>query len=81
MKNQTNTGETLPAMKAAEVLGTTHLRILILIREGLLKGSQDGRKWVVTRDSLDFFLKHGGALRSESTCLNSCGKSPCSGHE
>jgi hypothetical protein len=80
MKDRTDTGETVPVIKAAEVLGTTHLRILMLIKEGVLNGGQDGREWFVTRDSLDCFRKHGGDVRAKSTCLSSCGGSSCSGH-
>ncbi|MGD0843171.1 MAG: hypothetical protein ABSA06_02250 [Geobacteraceae bacterium] len=80
MKERTDTGETVPVTEAAELLGTTHLRILMLIKEGVLKGGQDGSEWFVTRDSLDCFRKHGGDVRAESTCRSSCGGGSCGGH-
>jgi hypothetical protein len=80
MKEQTDTGETVPVIEAAEVLGTTHLRILMLIKEGVLKGGQDGSEWFVTRDSLDCFSKHGGDVQAKSTCRSSCGGGSCDGH-
>jgi len=42
MGELTDNGDTVPVTEAAEVLGTTHLRILMLIKEGALKGGQDG---------------------------------------
>ena len=80
MKERTDRGETVPVMEAAEVLGTTHLRILMLIKEGVLKSGQDGTEWFVTRDSLDCFRKHGGYVRAESTCRSSCGGGSCGDH-
>jgi len=80
MKERTDRGETVPAMEAAELLGTTHLRILMLIKEGVLKGGQDGGEWFVTHDSLDCFRKHGGDVRTVSTCRSSCGGGSCGGH-
>ena len=80
LKEQTGTEETVPIMEAAEELGTTHLRILMLIKEGVLKGDQDGSEWFVTRDSLDCFRKHGGDVQAKSTCRSSCGGGSCGGH-
>ena len=80
MEKRTDTGETVPVMEAAEVLGTTHLRILMLIKEGVLKGGQDGSEWFVTRDSLDCFSKHGGDVQAKSTCRSSCGGGSCGSH-
>jgi hypothetical protein len=80
MEERTDTEETVPVMEAAEALGTTHLRILMLIKEGALKGGQDGGEWFVTRDSLDCFSKHGGDVQAKSTCRSACGGGSCGGH-
>ena len=80
MNESGDTGENVSVMKAAEVLDTTHLRILMLIRQGDLKGGQDGVGWFVNRESLECFRKHGGAVRAGSSCRSSCGGGGCGGH-
>ncbi len=72
-------GEYLPVSEAAEEFGTTHLGILMLIKEGALKGTQEGEEWLVTRESLDCFRKHGGDLRVQARCRTSCGGN-CGSH-
>lgn len=79
MKEKIDTGEYLPVTEAAEQLGTTHLRILMLIKEGTLKGRQEGEEWLVTRESLDCFQKHGGDLQVQAKCRTSCGGN-CGNH-
>lgn len=72
MKEKIDTGEFLSVMEAAAELGTTHLRILMLIKEGALKGIMEGNDWFVTSDSIDCFRKHGGDVRAQTTCRSSC---------
>jgi excisionase family DNA binding protein len=79
MEKKIDTEEYLSVTEAAEQLGTTHLRILVLIKEGALKGSQEGDKWFITRESLDCFQKHGGDLRVQAGCRTSCGGN-CGSH-
>ena len=79
MEEQIDKTETVPIMEAAEELGTTHLRILMLIKEGVLKGEQDGNEWFVSRESIDCFRKHGGDVRVQTKCRTSCGGS-CGSH-
>jgi len=79
MEEISGTEEYLPVSEAAEELGSTHLRILMLIREGALKGKQEGDEWLVTRESLDCFQKHGGDLRVQAGCRTSCGGN-CGSH-
>jgi hypothetical protein len=81
MEERIDTEKTVPLMEAAEELGTTHLRILMLIKEGVLKGSQEGDEWFVTRESLDCFRKHGGDVRAQTTCRKHCGEGSCGGHQ
>lgn len=42
MEDGINTKEAIPVMEAAEELGTTHLRILMLIKGGLWKEVRKG---------------------------------------
>jgi len=81
MEERIDTEITVPLMEAAEELGTTHLRILMLIKEGVLNGSQEGDEWFVTRESLDCFRKHGGDVRAQTTCRKHCGGGSCGGHQ
>jgi hypothetical protein len=81
MEERIDTEITVPLMEAAEELGTTHLRILMLIKEGDLKGSQEGDEWFVTRESLDCFRKHGGDVQAKTTCRKHCGGGSCGGHQ
>jgi hypothetical protein len=52
MEDNTSKKEAIPVMEAAEELGTTHLRILMLIKENALEGKQEG---VVLTGFLDCF--------------------------
>ena len=80
MEDAISKTEAIPVLEAAEELGTTHLRILMLIKEGVLQGSQEGGEWFVTRASIDCFRSHGGDIRARSTCKSSCGGGSCGGH-
>ena len=79
MNKEIGTEEFLSVMEAAAELGTTHLRILMLIKDGVLKGIMEGNDWFVTRDSIDCFSKHGGDVRAHMTCRASCGGN-CGNH-
>ncbi len=80
MEERIDKRETVPVMEAAEELGTTHLRILMLIKEGVLKGGQEAGEWFVIRDSLDCFRAHGGDVKAQIKCRTSCGGGSCGGH-
>ncbi len=79
MEEKIGTEGYLPISDAAEELGTTHLRVLMLIKEGALQGKQEGEDWLVTRESVDCFRKHGGDLRVQAACRTSCGGN-CGNH-
>lgn len=78
MKNSGTVAQVSAEAAAAE-LGTTHLRILMLVKEGVLQGVQEGGAWFVSRASLDCFKAHGGDAQGRRTCRTSCGGS-CGGH-
>jgi len=73
------TVEKVSAAIAATELGTTHLRVLMLIKEGILEGVQQGGDWFVSRESLDCFRAHGGDAQAQRTCRTACGGS-CASH-
>ena len=80
MAERIDTGKGVPLMEAAVQLGTTHLRILMLIKEGALKGTEEGGEWFVTSESIDCFRKHGGDVRAQVTCRKHCGGGGCGSH-
>lgn len=69
----------ISAIEAAALLGTTRLRIMMLIKEGMLKGAEEGGEWFVDRESLDCFNARGGDATARRTCRTSCGGN-CGGH-
>lgn len=73
------TTETISSMEAAQELETTHLRILMLIKEGILDGAQEGAEWYVTRTSIDSFRSHDGDVRASVKCSTACGGN-CANH-
>jgi excisionase family DNA binding protein len=81
MGKRINLNEGLSVMEAAAELGTTRLRILMLIKEGALEGIMEGDEWLVTRSSLDCFRIHGGEVKAKTTCRHTCGGGSCVGHD
>ncbi len=79
MEEQIKKKEAVPVTAAAVELGTTRLRILTLVKEGALKGWQEGGEWFVTRESIDCFRAHGKDVGMQNRCRTSCGGS-CGGH-
>lgn len=76
---KTTTSETISSREAARELETTHLRILMLIKEGILHGAQEGTEWYLTRSSIDSFRCHGGDVRASVKCHTACGGN-CANH-
>jgi len=65
--------EMVSAPKAAAMLGTTRLRVLMLIKEGMLEGTQEGGEWFVDRASLERFEGNGSDATAQRSCRTSCG--------
>jgi hypothetical protein len=76
---QIDVRERISATEAAEELETTHLRVLMLIKEGALDGIQAGEEWFITRKSLECFQSHGGNAQAQITCRTACGGN-CGNH-
>jgi len=62
---------------AAEELSTTGLRLLMLIREGVLKGVEQGGTWQITRASLDLLKQTGLTPPEQKGCAASCKAASC----
>lgn len=63
---------------AARELGTTPLRLLMLVKQGSLAGEMVDGEWFVPRPAIERFTAAGGDRRSDLACKASCGKSSCS---
>ena len=50
----------IPIAAAAEELKTTHPRILLLIRQNVMKGCQVDGEWYVEKSTLGCFRSHDG---------------------
>ncbi|AJE04802.1 hypothetical protein GPICK_03825 [Geobacter pickeringii] len=63
---------------AARELGTTPLRLLMLVKQGILAGEMVEGEWFVLRPAIERFTAAGGDRRADLACKASCGKSACS---
>jgi hypothetical protein len=65
---------------AAEELSTTGLRLLMLLREGTLKGLHHQGVWMITRESLEHLKQTGLSAPTKKGCASSCQASTCGCH-
>ena len=49
----------VPLEDAAEELSTTGLRLLMLLREGVLTGTEESGVWMITRESIERLKRVG----------------------
>lgn len=66
--------------QAASELGTTRLRLLMLIREGTLTASESDGAWYITREVLEQLKSSGIALLEQKACPSSCPATGCGRH-
>lgn len=62
---------------AAEELSTTGLRLLMLLREGVLQGVEHDGTWQITRDSLERLRCTGLTPPEQKGCAATCKASGC----
>ena len=67
----------VPIMEAAQELNTTHLKLLMLVKQGGLKGEMVDGEWFIERDSLECCKVHGADIKVESGCATYCKASSC----
>jgi len=74
-------GAMVSAAEAAGELGTTHLKVLMLLKGGVLEGCEDEGEWYVTRESLEAFKIRGESEpHSPGGCAGDCpGRPVCGG--
>ena len=65
--------------QAVEELGTTSLRLLMLLREGTVEGvEQEDGSWLIARASLERLKERGGVPQAKQKgCASSCTSSNC----
>jgi hypothetical protein len=74
-----DSSDRVTADEAAAALTTTYPRILMLLRDGVLEGTQEDGIWYVSRASLQCLVSHGGDTGERNTCRKSCGGN-CGSH-
>ena len=74
---KTDGSEYVTAEEVAADLGTTPLRVLMLIKEKALNGVLRDGAWLVTRESLACFRTRGANLSLQNSCRSSCTSSGC----
>ena len=73
-------GQVLSVTEAAKILQTTPLNILMHIKRGLLKGSEDDGEWLIERASIDALMEKTGGSKADDVCASGCArKHACGG--
>jgi hypothetical protein len=67
----------IPIAEAALELRTTHLKLLMLLKEKALSGCRSDGEWYVERSSLDCLKRHGIEPAKRAGCATSCNPSAC----
>ncbi|NIW45309.1 MAG: hypothetical protein GWN30_11305 [Gammaproteobacteria bacterium] len=66
--------------QVAKILNTTQLNILMHIKRGLLKGSEENGGWMIEKASLDNFMEKNGESKAADVCASGCAqKHACGG--
>jgi hypothetical protein len=66
--------------EAALILQTTPLNILMHIKRGLLKGTEDDGLWLIERASIDSLMEETGGRKADDVCTSGCSrKHACGG--
>ena len=69
--------EYVTADEAAELLATTSMRVLMLIRDKALVGTQVGGEWLVSKDSVACCKAHGTDMKAAKGCATYCSSGGC----
>ncbi|PLX78622.1 MAG: hypothetical protein C0615_03495 [Desulfuromonas sp.] len=65
-------GGLLPLSKAAQLLKTTEINVLMHVRKGLLEQVEKDGIWAITIKSFEEFVSKNGIKKSEGICTSSC---------
>jgi hypothetical protein len=64
----------LSITEAAQILQTTPLNILMHIKRGLLKGTEDDGQWLIERAGIDALMKKTGGRKADDVCTSGCAR-------
>jgi hypothetical protein len=68
----------IPIDEAAAELKTTPVRILMLIRQGVMRGSQVDEEWFVEKKSMSCYRNYADEIQKPGGCKGSCSSGGCS---
>ncbi len=72
------TNDQISIEDAAKEVGSTPVRLLMLIKQGVIRGELQAGQWYVERVVLEGFAKADGDHRPILACAASCKASSCS---
>lgn len=64
----------LPISKAAEIMHTTELNVLMHIKRGHLQGTEADGIWMIDVASLEELLTRTGGVKADDICASGCSK-------
>jgi hypothetical protein len=64
----------LSITEAAQILQTTPLNILMHIKRGLLKGTENDGEWLIERASIDDLMLKTGGRKADPVCASGCAR-------
>lgn len=64
--------EKITIVKVAEQLKTTPLNVLMHVKRGLLKGTEEDGLWMIDKASLDTLLARTGGGKAADVCSGGC---------
>jgi hypothetical protein len=67
----------LTVAESAEALATTPTKILMLLKNGDLKGREVGGEWFIDADSLACCQSHGIDMKAAKGCVSYCSSGGC----
>lgn len=70
----------VPIAEAAQLLETTEMRVLMMLKKNELQGKEVDEAWYVDRSSLDLCSKPKAGDIVKPGCGGGCGSGGCGGH-
>ena len=67
----------IPIEDAARELKTTHLRILMLVRQDVMKGCQVDGEWYVEKGTMGCFISYETEAAKAGGCKGGCASGGC----
>lgn len=77
MDDANGKGRYISVQDAARELSTTHLKVLMLVKQGVLEGVMEGGEWQVSSSSVECLKEHGIDPATQASCRTSCTASGC----